>query len=189
MYMWKSHHIQTEKQGELVSIFSWKDCKRVPAAFSTTDLQGTLWNGKKQPQEVAVPKLPSQQVCEPTADGNTRRKDGQSSTGPFPAVGPTGSIHAPLPPTERNRSLKPPQIFFWPCKTLVFNALESWKWEYQSLPSCSVKCSMNCSAYGRNRCLLLTIPPCWAVFPLCDNTGNSVLIFLFCPQIKLWEAK
>lgn len=151
MYTWKSHHIQTEKQGELVCIFSRKDCKRVPAAFFTTDLQETLRNGKKQPQEVAVPELPLQQVCEPTADGNTWRKDGQSSTGPFPAVGPTGSIHAPLPPTERNRSLKTPQTFFWPCKTLMFNVLESWKWEYQSLPSCSVKCSMNCSAYGRKQ--------------------------------------
>lgn len=60
-----------------------------------------------------------------------------------------------LPPTERNWSLKTPQVFLWPCNTIMFNVLESWEWEHQSLPSCSVECSMSCAAYGRNRCLLL----------------------------------
>lgn len=33
MYMWKSHHIPTEKQGEIVCIFSWKYCKKSPCSF------------------------------------------------------------------------------------------------------------------------------------------------------------
>lgn len=97
---------------EVTSFTDWKT-RRVSLHFFTEGLQTEslqlssqlifrrLWNGKKQPQEVAVPKLPLQQVCEPTADGNMRRKDGQSSMGPFPAAGPTGSIHAPIPPSHK----------------------------------------------------------------------------------------
>lgn len=187
---------------EVTSYTNWKTT-RVSLHFLAEGLQtgpcsflhnwptGYCVKWKKQPQEVAVPQVPFQQVWELPADGNTKGKDGQSSTGPFPAavtrLQPRSSPS--IPPTERKWALKMPPVFFWPWKTLMLNVLGSWKWEYQSLRSCSVKCSMNCSAYGRNRCLLLTIPPCWAVYPWCDNTGNSVLIFLFCPQIKLWEAK
>lgn len=80
--------------------FSRKGCRRGPCSFPHNTPQATLWNGKQQPRE-AVPKLPLQQECEPTADGKMSRKDGQSSTGPLPAAGTTGSIHAPLPPSHR----------------------------------------------------------------------------------------
>lgn len=60
----------------------------------------------------------------------------------FPCCG-ANRLHPPSLPQKGNQSLKTPQVFFWPCKTLMFNVVESWKWEHQSSPSCSVKCSMS----------------------------------------------
>lgn len=193
MYTWKSHHIQTGKQGELVCFFfcgrtangslqlssqpifrklceTGRSIHRSGGGCSKVTLPSGVWAHSKREQE---------------------EKGWAEQHGAFPCCGASMEIFPSLPSSLPKKGIghyKTPQIFFWPCKTLTFSVPESWKWEYQSLPSCSVKCSMNCSAYGRNTFLLLTIPPCWAVFPLSDNTGNSILIVSLCPRIKLWEG-
>lgn len=141
MYTWKSHHIQTEKQGVSLHFFT-EGLQTGPCSF-------LHWSsGDSVKWEEAATRGGCSKVTFTAGEWAQRWwKHKEKGWAEQHKLHP----HSPpsIPPTQRNWSQKTPQIFFWPCKTLMFNVLASWKWEYQSLPSCSVKCSMKCSACGR----------------------------------------
>lgn len=90
--------------------FLWKDCKWVPAAFFTTHLQETVWNGKKHPQEWRwlFQSYPSIRCMSPQQKGTGGERMGRAARSLSLLWGQHGNIPLPpfLPPKERNWSLQ-----------------------------------------------------------------------------------